>query len=204
MKIPKRQKDIKLKSYLEYQDFVANLTDEQKLDERLILKTMIMIFYEIDNEKYDSLPFTQLSDMTQIIDNIFKMKVELVPTFKIDKVEYGLVPNFDDLTLAELVDCSTDNVIQQMCVLYRPILNKKKNKYTIQKYKAEIDIELFKEHLTLDIYNGFVSFFLKIQNGLMHYTLKSLTEMDITAEQKKNLEENGPGFLGSMNSVMEI
>ena len=49
MKIPKKQKDIKLSTFLKYQKWVEGLSEEQKKDENYILKNTVEIFYELDD-----------------------------------------------------------------------------------------------------------------------------------------------------------
>jgi len=205
MKIPKKQSDIKLKDFLTYQKFILELDDEQKNDELLLSTKMLNTFYGIDETEIPNMPYSITSDLIILINNIIQLNSDVVLTFNIDGVEYGIMPNFDDITLAELVDCNTPDVLQQICVLYRPITSKSGHKYKIKKYDADIsNYELFKEKLTYDIYSGFISFFLRIQKDLTNYTLKFLMEQDITPEQRKVLEESGVGSDGFMNSVMEI
>ena len=53
--------------------------------------------------------------------------------------QYGFHPKLDDLTLGEYIDLDTfigdwDNIEKAMNVLYRPIDQKIKDKYTIKKY----------------------------------------------------------------------
>lgn len=204
MRIPKKQEDIALKNYLEYVEFIQNLDESKQNDYDYIIRNTIKIFYEISDEQFNQMPYQQVTNMYQIIQNILQMKQELVPLFAIDGKEYGIIPNFEEMTFGELVDCDTTDILQQMCVLYRPVINRKGKKYKIEKYNAEFDYEFFKNNLSLDIYNGFIGFFLKIQKDLMNYTLKSLKEEVSDPEKKQNLEKNGAGFLGSMNYVMEI
>lgn len=203
MKIPKKQSDIKLKTYLKYVDFIKDLKDEEKTDMNL-LKNTILIFYDIEEAKFNEMPYTQISDMYKIIENILHTPQELVPMFNINDIEYAINPNFDDMTLAELVDCDTEDVVQQMSVLFRQIESKKGDKYKIVKYDSDkIDIDLFKENLTLDIYNGFIFFFLSLTKDLLKDSQNSIMEMDLTVEQKKNLQSLGDGLDGFMNYALE-
>ena len=205
IKIPRKQSDIKVKTYLEYEFFLNALTEEQKNDELYLLKNTVMIFYNLTNEQYEELPYNVNLDLYKIIENIFKMEKKLVPIFNLKGKQYGINPDFNDMTFAELVDCDTEDIIRQIAILYRPIIKKRGKKYRIEKYKADItNYELLKENLTLDIYYGFVGFFLRIQKDFINYTLKSLRELDINPEQKKTLEENGAGLVGFMNYVMVI
>lgn len=204
LKIPGSSREIKALDFVIYQDFIKSLTEEQLKDEKLIIYKTIEIFYGLKYKEAVKRPWIQLKNMFQIIDNILKTQQPPVLTFKLNDIEYGLLPNFNDITLGELIDCNTEDVFKQMSILYRPIIEKKGNKYLIKEYDGKIEPDLFRNNVTLDIYLGFIGFFLKIQEDLMIYTLKSLKEMDLTPEQKLILERNGDGLVSYMDYVMVI
>ena len=202
MKIPKSKKDILAKTYLEYIEYIKT----EPTDEKEILKNTVKIFFEIDEDKFNSFEYTVILDMYKIISNILSLPQELITMFKHNDIEYGINPNFDDMTFGEMVDCDTEDILQQICILYRPITNKKGNNYTIEKYKGDIEVyEELKNTLTLDIYLGFVGFFLKISQSLLKNSLSyTLNQVATPAEKKKLLEEYGVGLDGYMNYAMVI
>ena len=205
LKIPEKQSDIKIYTYLEYEKFIKGLNDNQKKDEDYLLFNTLYIFYGIDNETYKKLPYNTTMELYEIVTTLLNTKQELVQRFKVKGIEFGLVPNMDDITLAELVDLDTTDIVRQLCILYRPITNKKKDKYLVELYKADLQYyDEFKE-LGLNIMNGFVGFFLNIQKDFMAYTLNSLEEVEgLNPRQKKDLEKSGSGILGFLNSVTGI
>jgi hypothetical protein len=87
-----------------------------------------------------------------------------------------------------------------MCsILYRPITEEHKGKYTISEYKGtnQEQVELFSEKLTMDIVFGSLSFFLNLQKDLLNSTLIYTTEELTNILKTPNstavqiLEENG-------------
>lgn len=201
MKIPKSKKDILVKNYLKYLEYIKTEPNEEKE----ILKQTVKIFYELDEDAFNAFEYQNILDMFQIISNILQTKQDLVPIFKHDDIEYGINPNFSDMTFSEMIDCDTEDVIQQICVLYRPIVKRKGDKYTIEKYDANIEIlEELRETLTLDIYLGFVGFFLKISQSCLNSILHSLTVKAIDPERKRILENYMDGILGYTNYAAEI
>ena len=67
--------------------------------------------------------------------------------FEIDGVEYGMHPNLDDITLGEYADIETfikdgleKNMPEIMAVLFRPIIERKNDIYTIEAYTGDIGI----------------------------------------------------------------
>jgi hypothetical protein len=86
------------------------------------------------------LKYSDVEEITGILNKMFTQKPELVTEFKLHGKDYGFVPDLDDLTLGEYIDIDTyggdfENIHIAMNVLYRPIKHKWKNKYTIVKYK---------------------------------------------------------------------
>ena len=168
-----------------------------------ILKNTVKIFYGLDEDGFNQLEYVVIQDMFQIISNILTIEQELVTIFIHNNVEYGINPNFNDITFGEMVDCDTTDIIQQICILYRPIVSKKGGKYIIEKYKANIEIyNELKETLTLDIYLGFIGFFLSIHKSLLNYTLNYITEKASDPDKKKLLEKSGNGLDGYTNYAM--
>jgi len=205
MKIPRKQSDILVKTYLEYEEYIKSL-DKDNYDNNDVLKNTVKIFYQLSDEQYNKLTYQTALDLNQIIVNILKVPQSLVVKFKHNKKTYAINPNFDDLTMAEWVDLDCDDIFKQISILYRPIKHKLFKKYTIEPYKADISIYgNMKEWLTLDIYTGFVSFFLNLNKELLNYTLNSLTEdQDLSQEQRKILQESGHGFRGLMDLLETI
>lgn len=205
MKIPRKQSDILVKTYLEYEEYIKSL-DKDNYDNNDVLKNTVKIFYQLSDEQYNNLTYQNVLDLNQIIVNILKAPQKLVVKFKHNKKTYAINPNFNDLTMAEWVDLDCDDVFKQISILYRPIKHKLGKKYTIEPYKADISIyEDMKEWLTLDIYTGFVSFFLNLNKELLNYTLNSLMEdQDLGVEVKKTLQESGPGFRGLTDLLATI
>jgi len=89
----------------------------------------------------------------------------------IDGVDYGFHPNLADLKLKEFVDL--DNKLEKgweamdavMSILYRPVVEQKKDKYKIEEYdfiSANKRAEIFKKQMSVDTVNGAAAFFLNI------------------------------------------
>ena len=84
-------------------------------------------------------------------------------------IEYGFIPELDDMSLGEYIDLDTyigdwENIHKAMNVLYRPIENKRKQQYVIQEYRAEINSDLL--DMPLDAVIGSVFFFYRLGSEL--------------------------------------
>jgi len=85
-----------------------------------------------------------LSDVATIFERLSKLQIEgkLKKVFEIDKVEYGFLPNLDEITLGEWADIEHNikdglekNIHKIMAVLFRPITSREGKLYSIKAYK---------------------------------------------------------------------
>jgi len=107
----------------------------------------------------------------------------LKKVIEIDGVEYGMIPDFNDLTLGEFVDLdnylqdSWNNLVKIFAVLYRPIVERKGDKYIIGDYTLK-DIkerrEIFSDKLSIDTAFGAMVFFYDIGSKLIENMVSSL------------------------------
>jgi len=131
------------------------------------------------------------SDINDITNNIFKMletKPTLINRFKMNGVEYGFIPNLDDMTFGEYVDLDTyignwPEIEKAMAVLYRPVTIKVKNKYLIEDYNAD-NYEVM-EDMPLDVVLGSIVFFYNLGIDLC----KVMTNYIQTADKDSLMEE---------------
>jgi hypothetical protein len=142
IKIPTSLKDITLRQYKKFLKIQENEKDLNFLNAK-----MIEIFCNIDLENVMLLKVQDSNEITTILSDLFEEKPKLVTSFQIGKVKYGFHPELDDLTLGEYIDLDTfigdwDNIEKAMNVLYRPILAKIKDKYSIEEYKLGKEVEL--------------------------------------------------------------
>jgi hypothetical protein len=85
-----------------------------------------------------------LSDVATIFERLSKLQIEgkLKKVFEIDKVEYGFLPNLDEITLGEWADIEHNikdglekNIHKIMAVLFRPITSREGKLYSVEAYK---------------------------------------------------------------------
>ena len=137
---------------------------------------------------------------------MFLEKPKLVTRFKINKKEYGFIPNLDDMTLGEYIDLDTysgnyDNIEVAMNVLYRPITAKIGGKYDINKYDPTIKEDYnpdAKEHMLnmpMDAVISSMFFFLNLGIELSEFTLNSLQRKHpMRSEELRYLQESMDGI----------
>ena len=203
--VPNDLSEIKL---WQYQKFVK--IQEDNTDENFLASKMIEIFCGISLKEAYTLKAKDVHRITGILADMFEQKPHIKTRFVLNGIEYGFIPNLDDMTLGEYVDLDTylgkwQQVEKAMAVLYRPIINTYKNNYTIEEYKAEGQ-DVYKD-MPMDIVLGSMLFFYRLGIDLSRL-------MTVYLEQNKekplppslNLGRNGDGinqFLHSLRGILD-
>lgn len=201
--VPNSLNEVTLGQYQEYLK-LKDLTETQ-----LSFK-MIEIFCGVKAEYVRLLKASDVTDIVNIMSAMFESKPSLVHTFKMGGVEYGFIPNLDEMSFGEYIDLDTnigdwDNMNKAMGVLYRPIEIRKGNRYTIKEYDAG-DTEHLKD-MPLDAVISSILFFYHLGNELCQITMNSLEQTEETLLQEYlNSEQSGVGtqaFMLSLNQILD-
>ena len=204
--IPSKWSQVTISSY---QKFMLNYDDKQ--DDYTKTLNTISAFIGVPFTELEKCKKSDIDKVDEVLAKLLQDKTneELNLVFIINDKEYGFHPNLQELTFAEFVDL--DNYLKEpiknlhlvMGVLYREIVKKKKDKYTIVDYDSTRCIknaELFKENLSVATTQGASSFFLiigkELQKSLLLSSNKQQKKMKKTYKQKKsNLATNGVGIV---------
>ena len=201
--VPNDLSEIKL---WQYQKFVK--IQEDNTDENFLASKMIEIFCGISLKEAYTLKAKDVHRITGILADMFEQKPHIKTRFVLNGIEYGFIPNLDDMTLGEYVDLDTylgkwQQVEKAMAVLYRPIINTYKNKYTIEEYKAEGQ-DVYKD-MPMDIVLGSMLFFYRLGIDLSRVMTSYLeSKGEIPQQQVRNLVLNGDGISQFSHSLREI
>jgi len=135
--VPNELNEITLK---QYQRFLK--AQDKAKDNNFIQTKMIEIFCRVKPQDALNIRLSDAERITRIISDMFEQKPDLVQSFWLNNVEYGFVPDLDEITLGEYIDLDTymgdwDNIEIAMNVLYRPIKQKLGNKYLIEDYDPD-------------------------------------------------------------------
>ena len=189
----------------QYQKFVKVNTEENK-DTPFLLEKMVEIFCSLNLQDILKIKFTSVQEIANKLNKLFEEEPKHVKTFSLNGVNYGFIPNLDDMTLGEYIDLDSnlsdwEKIHTAMAVLYRPIKVKKNNKYNIEEYTGPNNAELMKD-MPLNVSMGSMVFFYSLSNELLTTTLNFLVnemEGSMTLEQQQILEQNGVGINQSMD-----
>jgi len=203
IQIPTSLEEITLGQYQEY----LKVT-EQNTDEEFIAQKMISIFCNI---KMSYVQMIKYSDAVAIINTITKMfenKPKLVQRFKIQDIDFGFIPNLEDMSFGEYIDLETNigdwqSMNKAMAVMYRPIVKTKKEQYEIAKYTGTELLEEVMKFAPLSVVFSSMLFFWNLSNDLLQGTMDYLEEevTEMNTHLKHNLGENGGGIIQSIQSL---
>ena len=204
IKIPSSLKAITLEKYQKYLKIQENNTDETFLAIK-----MIEIFLGLRGDTIMKMKAKSIRDITNVLSEMFTEKPELVKEFTMKGVDYGFIPDLENMTFGEYVDLDTyigdvDNLHRAMAVLYRPITQKANDKYSIEEYEGEDDEKM--KDMPMDAVLSSILFFyhlgMELSTTMLNY-LQEEEEKDIL--QQLTLVENGDGIKASFqDSLKEI
>jgi hypothetical protein len=205
--IPTELKEIKL---AQYQAFLKIAKDNE--DEEFLNQKMVQTFCNIDLKDVAEIRFKDVLEITASLGKMFNVQShKFINRFKLGGVEFGFIPELEDMTFGEYTDLDTyigdwDNMHKAMAVLYRPITKKGlNNTYEIEKYNGSITYSDVMKHAPLDIVFGANVFFYNLGNELLKSTMNYLENNKAmqTILQQHNLENDGVGSVQSMLLLKE-
>ena len=203
--IPTTLNDIKL---AQYQKFLSIAKDNEESE--FLQQKMVQLFCGIDLKDVASIRYKDVAEITANINNLFTKENRFIQRFKMGGVEFGFIPNLDDMSTGEYMDLDTyitdwDTMHNAMAVLYRPIVNKLGNKYQIEEYKGSVTYADVMRHAPLDVVLGAMVFFYNLGNDLLKSTVNYLEKNQEVQDilNKHNLGNVGDGIQVSMLLLKE-
>jgi hypothetical protein len=176
---------VTLKQYmqmLEVQELFAN--DQNKLN-----KEILKIF------NLEKLTKIEADKKILEISSYMNAEIPLVKKFKLSGVEFGFIPNLNNISVGEWVDLDIyqtrkDSLHKIMAILYRPIINKLGETYSIEPYDGTEKYEKLMLETDVQIFNSAMVFFYTLSKQLLedlntyiqNQTKKSLTNKNLIQE----------------------
>ena len=193
--LPENNSDITLLQFQKYE----KLLKKKGLTSNEFSKRAVSIF---SNLKYNDLQGVKLSDFTDIVDQITKAlntEVDFTERFFLDGVEYGFIPNLNDITTAEYVDLveydtKPETLNKVMAILFRRIESEDVfGNYSIINYTGTKETSQIMLQMPMNIVNGALVFFSNLSRELRIAIQKS-TQKEIRRVQKlQDTLKNGVG-----------
>jgi hypothetical protein len=201
IKIPTSLSDIRLEQFV-----LFNKLMKESQDENFIQLAMVTIFCDVSVEDAKNIV---AKDFTEIVTDITKVLSEqprFIQRFIHEGKEYGFIPNLDEITAGEYIDLESflrdeESYNKAMSVLYRPILNKRKDLYNIEEYKGS-HTEF--NTLNLEIVLGSMLFFWNLSNELLIAMKGYLAQPKNKILLEAALAQNGVGINQFLQSLTDV
>mgnify|MGYP003674455466 FL=1 len=196
-----------------YQSFLK--TKEASNDEEFIAQKMIQIFCGVELGEVAKIKLKNLNELIVHFTKVFSEKPKLIRRFKIKNIEFAFLPKLDDITFGEYVDLENhlkdwSTYHKAMAVMYRPIKDKYKDKYSIVDYEPNEDMQDLMKFAPLDVAISASVFFWSLGSELLNLTISYLQRELTTMTSSQNtpsdfsLANNGDGIQASMHSLKEM
>jgi len=151
-----------------------------------------------------------INDIANILQRIAKMQEETISKLKkiikVNDIEYGFHPNLEEITLGEYADIETyikngieNNLPKLMAVLYRPIIEKDEDSYSIEAYGVSdmrMRAKKFEKMKAEDVNNALVFFWTlgkELSMILLPYLMEQSQEI-LNKVQMTNSQTSGVGL----------
>lgn len=201
---------------LNYQKFLK--VQENSDDQEFIAQKMIEIFCGIELKDVAKIKLTDMNNLVEHFNKIFSVKPVFYQRFKLKEMEFGFIPNLEEISWGEYIDLehhmnSWEEFHKAMAVMYRPITKSSKDKYEIAPYTASEEWHELMKYMPMEIAISARVFFYNLGNELLNSTLSYLEAQMIRMKSRKgrrisqkeaNLLSNGDGILAYMQSLREI
>ena len=206
IEVPTSWKDIKLKQYLALQSDLENYRDDEEAQTALMLHHLCGLSPEylkgLSAESYTIL-------RSKLTGFVSPSDIGLEKFITIDGVEYGFEPNLSQMAYGAYADITQYDTItidknwaKIMDILYRPVVNKKGDTYSIQPYTGGIDESKWL-NVPMHIHWGVLFFFLHLQVDLLSVIPKYLKEVkELPHNIKSILVKSGELMQQSWNSLI--
>ena len=196
--IPSTLKEVKLK------DYQSLLLIDKPNDEDL-LKCIL----NINTKELGKIKDKDVDYLINHINKLFEQEHKFIPTFNLNGVAYGFIPNLDEITYGENKDVTSyinewGNMHKAMAVLFRPIKQKQGHKYLIEEYEGSHKYSEVMKQMPLSVVLGAMVFFYNLTNELLNY-IPSYLEKEVVKEQMigQISQENGEAIQNYIHLLKE-
>ena len=198
IEVPTCLNDIPLHKYLQFMQIDEEASDTFKA------KRMLHLFCGIDPRDFNNIKHQDVENLLFKVGNVLNSQPKFQRRFTLDGVEYGIIPNFDDMTFGEFVDLDTIKDYKKdlgllMSILYRRVTEEKGERYLIEPYNGKFDFRDMPSGVAL----GALVFFWTIGKDCLSATQSYMKKAEKQTKITKGLVKNGDGTQQSLNSATE-
>lgn len=202
--VPNSLSEITLGQYQKFLKIAENNQEGNFLDAK-----MIEIFCGIPLSDSYKLKMSSVVAIVDILNEMLNTTPNHVERFKMNGIEYGFIPDLNEMSLGEYIDLDNnaskwEQMHLAMNVLYRPINNSKGDLYNIVEYNVQHPEKM--KDMPLDAAIGSLFFFYNLGMELSIHTMQS-SEGQVAMgdiQEQHNLTKNTDGTLQFTESLTAI
>ena len=179
-------------------------------DDDFRARKMIEIFCSVDLAHISKMRYVDIQDITSHLIGLFEEPLAHTRVFKLKDTKYGFIPNLEDITFGEFTDIDEfvvewDTMHKAMAVMYRAVIAKVGEHYTIDKYNALSEHSEIVKEMPINIVLGALNFMLRLGIELSRATLQSLeTEIKMDSQTYLNPEGSLNVGVGSASIIPSL
>ena len=196
LQIPTLLNDVTVGEYLKFIE-----VNKDDADEEFLVHKTISIFCGISMKEVLTIDAQEAQEIAVEIYAVLNQKAEFVDRFELNGINYGFIPNLEDLSLGEYIDLETylkdqKNLHKVAAVMYRPITKQYKELYDIESYNSDLKAQEVMKQAPIGIISQAVVFFYNIAKELLadspRYLEKEAKEaQEIIHQQVNSLKSTG-------------
>jgi len=198
----------------QYQKFVK--VKEATTDTEMLAEKMIQIFCGIELKDIINIKYTEVAKLVVHFNKLFSETPKFTPTFKIKEMEFGFIPDLQNISFGEYVDLeenlkSWETYHKAMAVMYRPIIKKTKDGHKIIEYTGTAEFSDLMKYAPLGVVLSSSVFFWNLGSELLQGTIVYLEQQIAknpkvlkTLARQHNFKNNGDGINQFMHSLREM
>jgi hypothetical protein len=205
--VPESLNEITLGQYQKFYKLITNNPDSE-----FVRQKTVSIFCNVEMKDVRQMLLSSIDEVYNGLIELFNANTELISRFTINNIEFGLIPNFDDMSAGEFADLDDYNSdVEQwhkcMAVLYRPVTKKLAKFYDIEPYKGTEQYAETMKDTPVAIVLAVQVFFYNLSKELLSVTMDYLEQLPQSDKQiiveKASSLKNGDGIIAFMQSPKE-
>ena len=203
--IPESLNEITIKQFFDFKKCCDVSQDDQYL--RL---AMVSIFCDVSVEDIKKISSKDFIDISNQLTNVLKETPVHVERFIINGIEFGFIPNLENITAGEYIELDTlfkdeETYLEQMAVMYRPITVTHKNLYNIEPFESTEKHKDIMIAAPISAYLGSKVFFCNLLNELLEsFQLFLIMGGKEVTDLGEVLATNGVGINQFIQSLEEV
>lgn len=206
--VPESLNEITLGQYQKFYKLINNNPDSE-----FVRQKTVSIFCNVEMKDVRQMLLSSIDEVYNGLIELFNANTELISRFTINNIEFGLIPNFDDMSAGEFADLDDYNSdVEQwhkcIAVLYRPVTKKLAKFYDIEPYKGTEQYAETMKDTPVAIVLAVQVFFYNLSKELLSVTMDYLEQLPQSDKQiiveKASSLKNGDGIIAFMQSPKEM